>query len=1291
MGLAQGKGARPFEVRAAETRVVMESGAVPTPSASSDGTRRTLAPARLGRWLRRGLLVVGALAAALAAAGALVVHSIDRPWLKHRIQAMARSAGGIDLDYGRVTIGARCAAIEEIVVQSPAEVRDAAPVLLRVGRVEACWSPRGRAAPGPSLERLTASHVTLTVAVDENGRTSFDALPAVGPKRAPEPAGPLSQLTSILRTAPPLRSAAIDDVALVLVRTRGGRPVERLEVDGLAASLAAEPVGGGWRVTLGLGSPAGPLEARVTRERDGAPAGAARATVWVTADATPSEVKVALDARVLEQSLVEGVGGVPPLHAEADVAFDPAGKTTTATVHDMRVGDGAVKTGATLEIPDDGDPRVRHAQGDVDVAELLRWVPGGLVPVDAERARVHFEVDGLTVGSAARLADGGRISLDADLAHLQLRTQGPPLVVEEATVSLGAHPAEGGAMAARGTVHVASVRHGGVAAGGVTLDVDGRRMPDGATTGTATVHFGSVALEGVSPLGARDGRIELRLDDVHFDPASPLATRGNVALSADVASLAAGPAGSRVTADGVALHARVPLEGHAPYAADLDAAAARVRLVRDGVQVADLPAKLRLALHDTFVDFARPAASRSTLRATLEAGDLNASLDVTKGADALDFALHAAAASLRSVRPFVGPALAEQVAWDSIAAKVQSGGHLERLGGSPAIEQSTEVEVDHVAVGRTTARSIALSLRSKGDAIRHHADVDVRAGALAIEGGAPSDDHASLAATVDRDGRSLRLDLATEGRVAAKVSASASFDRGRRAVDYVIDAHVGGLAALAPLLAGFPGVAGLDVSQLDVTLSSRGAAVGALTDVGRDGIVALAPHPSTTAWIDGTVDLKATHLAWTHGDTGVIAPEVTWRGDLRAEQGKRLLESHLALGSLHLDLGPHDVDLTALRDDASIALGGDLADPTVGLKEHTALGSAQQDFAPEYPVGNVALALEAERDPNGLLHVTDLELTNGASGTSVGLHGNVQLGAGRHSMSLAIRLAQDLGRLDRAPDRFTGHGTLGVEATVVSPDLAELRVRGSVKAHEVDLTLPKAHVEMRKAEGEVPVSVSLSLGKEGLELRREEARSPYSTLRFSDQHPLLNRSGVLSIASLKTPYATIAPLVGNLDVEQRVVSLRQFEMGVRGGTITGQMGLDWQGPKSTLELHVRATGVQSSHGEPFDGNIAVIVSAGDRSVEGRAEILRIGERHLLDLLDLEDPTHADAAMNRIRTALLFGYPDRLRLSFDHGFASARLELGGLARLASISEVRGIPMGPIIDRLLQPPPNAPGEP
>jgi hypothetical protein len=142
--------------------------------------------------------------------------------------------------------------------------------------------------------------------------------------------------------------------------------------------------------------------------------------------------------------------------------------------------------------------------------------------------------------------------------------------------------------------------------------------------------------------------------------------------------------------------------------------------------------------------------------------------------------------------------------------------------------------------------------------------------------------------------------------------------------------------------------------------------------------------------------------------------------------------------------------------------------------------------------------------------------------------------------------------------------------------------------------------------------------------------------------------------------------------------MNQLEMGVRGGRITGQCVLDWQGKHSTLEARVRATGVQSSRGEPFDGHAAMVISGKDRSINGRAEILRIGNRHLLDLLELGDPHHADPATNRIRYALTLGYPKHVRMRFNHGFGRVSIEMGGLARLISIDEIRGIAMGPIVD-------------
>ena len=163
-----------------------------------------------------------------------------------------------------------------------------------------------------------------------------------------------------------------------------------------------------------------------------------------------------------------------------------------------------------------------------------------------------------------------------------------------------------------------------------------------------------------------------------------------------------------------------------------------------------------------------------------------------------------------------------------------------------------------------------------------------------------------------------------------------------------------------------------------------------------------------------------THAGWTAGADGVLAPEVTWRGTFHHSPGKQTVDSHLELGALHLDLGPRDVDVSGLRDDASIALKGDLADPTSRARRPHDRERYPQDFAPEYPLGDVALHVAGERETNGLLRLTDVAFQNGKAGTTLGVSGNVQLGAGRHTLSLTTNLAQgDLGRLTRAPERFT--------------------------------------------------------------------------------------------------------------------------------------------------------------------------------------------------------------------------------------------------------------------------------
>jgi hypothetical protein len=1237
-----------------------------------------------------GVAGVGSVVLLAVLAAAVVLHSLDRPWMKGRIQAAALASAGVEIDYRALRVDVlRGAVIDDLVVRTPAEVRRFAPELVHVGHVDVAWSLRSLLFGGsPMVDAVSVSDVTLTVVVDENGRTSFDALPP----SPPSPPVPMShQAAKLLSGAPPVGRLDVSPVTLALVQTDHGHEAARTELRGLALTMTAVPDERSpfaWQMAANLGKPTKPLDLHLTRARVDAAPQEAQGSLSLAVAAASATLSAELDVRTLEQTFAAEVPAEHRLQAEARLDFFPAAGKTEVHVVRTQADDGAATADAAVDVFDAGDPIVRAASGDIDLAKLLRWLPPGLAPVTAERAHARYQIHGLSAGPVVHLAEGGAADIDVDLANVDARLASGAVHLGEGSLSLHAEPSPGG-VAGRASVKLAAAHlpsgPDGLDVDDLAVDADGRQGADGAIAGHVAVHFARVEQGGPSRTTARDGRVEVRVEGLRPDRDHPLATRGDVTVSGDVGSVEAKSRGRRTTAADVALRAHTRLEGQPPYAAELDARAARLHLSTDTAStLVDAPAHLDLKVHDARPDLDHPSASAGALKADVDLGALHASLDATKAPDAVDFALDARSKSLALLRPFLPPSLVEAAPWDAMGFTVHSAGHVDHPSeGNPTIRQTTALDLEGPAFGDVAAKAVALTLRSQGTMAKHEAHLDLAARGLAVEGGAAIDDHLVLHAVVDRTRPSLELEVTTEGRAATKLSTALSFDRARKALLYDIDGRLADLARAAPLLAKVRHLDAIDLSQLEVVLSSHGAVLGVVDAVGGDGTLALEPDPARTLAVEGKTDLHVGHFRWSQGDTAVATPSLAWHGDMRVEGGRRILESKFDVGSVHLDLGSRQIDLGGIADSSTATVSGSLADPEVELRQHLTVHSVEQALVPAYPIGDLSLTLSAGRTAEGVVHVSELKAANGLGGTELALSGNVDLAAHRRNLSVTTSLAQDLARLSTVPERFTGRGKVGAEAVVTSPDFVHYHVRAMVKGQDVNVALSRAGVVVEAANGEVPVTVALEVGPGGVALERSEKRSPYSMLRFTDQHPLLTRSGFLSIASIKTPFVSIAPLVGNLEVEQNLVSLRQFEMGVRGGTITGQCGVDWEGAKSTVELHVRASGVQSSHGEPFDGNIAVAISAADRTIEGRAEILRIGERHLLDLLDLEDPLHADPAVNRIRTALHFGYPDKLRLTFEHGFASAHLELGGLARLVSIGELRGIPMGPIFDKMVGP--------
>ena len=128
-------------------------------------------------WLLRlfGCLLV--LFAMVAAATLVLIHSLDRPWVKGKLQGLARASAGLEVDYRAARVDLFSGAeVDGLVVGSPPEFRSLAPDLVRIGRIDATWSIGALfGGQAPALKKLSVSEVALTVVVDERGRTSFHA------------------------------------------------------------------------------------------------------------------------------------------------------------------------------------------------------------------------------------------------------------------------------------------------------------------------------------------------------------------------------------------------------------------------------------------------------------------------------------------------------------------------------------------------------------------------------------------------------------------------------------------------------------------------------------------------------------------------------------------------------------------------------------------------------------------------------------------------------------------------------------------------------------------------------------------------------------------------------------------------------------------------------------------------------------------------------------------------------------------------------------------------------------
>ena len=180
----------------------------------------------------------------------------------------------------------------------------------------------------------------------------------------------------LLDSPPFVHRLSAAHVNLTILATNERRVVETLDVRGLGVDLVTKPDVGVWRLHATIGATDAPLSLDVVRERDGAPPMTARAKLSLTADLSTSTLTVASHANVLAQSFAPSMEN-GEWHTHATAHFEPSARRTIVVFDHVRAAAGAASAEATLELPDEADPILRHATGDIDGARLLAWLPAG--------------------------------------------------------------------------------------------------------------------------------------------------------------------------------------------------------------------------------------------------------------------------------------------------------------------------------------------------------------------------------------------------------------------------------------------------------------------------------------------------------------------------------------------------------------------------------------------------------------------------------------------------------------------------------------------------------------------------------------------------------------------------------------------------------------------------------------------------------------------------------------------------------------------------------------------------
>jgi hypothetical protein len=905
------------------------------------------------------------------------------------------------------------------------------------------------------------------------------------------------------------------------------------------------------------------------------------------------------------------------------------------------------------------------------------------------------EAEGVSLDATATLQEtwAGRLALSARAAagrgHAWL-AEGPELTVVAAPFdpALRALPSlrvEGSAALVEANSKVGRVVANEAA---LELALSGDRLASGLA-GLLVLDAKRLRLRGTS---VEDGHAEVKLTEGSVRWDEFWASQANLELGLRATRLLAGPVSASVVVGRPALTASAAYLGEMPRRVAVGASMDAATLTRDGERWLDLAQTQADAVAEPSWEGRALEAASGTL--SVRGNAMGADLRASMGAGGeLRAEGSVEAGSLGFAAGALGALSGVKADWGATGIRVRGNARTGRYGALPvAGDARIELTGFAGAAGELRGGAERAEVWLEGSVGRGQVDAATEVTLVGLNAG-PGRRLGDWrgAASMRKEGGSTDATASLAGGLgdsAVEVQAELHHHTSRGAVSghaRISVPRLGELAAWVP--ANVRRSAELDWPALGVALTGKVDALGARP-------------PWRTLTGRGEVGLSLSALAGRAGAiTAWSAPRAALSATLLADGGAVVAELHADAPEVAAEWAKAPVSLRGAKAHATVRTG---PDPTTGAADVVLWASADEAahaFTPGYPTRDIRVDAAGSLAEGQWLQLSQLALHNAGGGTSVTLVRaleplRLRLGGGdpvqrdptvpgRRSVDALVRVDQDLSALEPVGGSPSGKGQLSATTRLTSGEPGSYRVEAELQASDVDLSWPRIGLELRGANGLIPVVQDVELGPDGaLRALSGPTRSAFARARFGDVHPFLDRDNFFTATSVQWRELELAPLAGNPRVEWEVAALDQVEAGLRGGIVAGQLEVELRPDGPVVTLRGTATGIRPLDSDDvLDANAAFVLKPARLDAEGRAHIVRVSRTHLEELLDAIDPYRRDPGVGRIRSALALGYPRAVRLRMQRGFISLQAELGGLGELVKIEEVRGVPAGPLLGRAL----------